>query len=212
MFNYSEKTFVDMPFKKNDLLKMLKADKKVKSEFSSIESVKLTNALSPERTLLEASGQVKEIYVIEIILNSKTIPMLFVDAFNKFIQLQSLFVLRFKNEVKYISSLKLFTEEKMKVLKTFESQWQKEEKFDFPTTNKLKAVFKEIISKITNIRFREEENFQEYVSRFDAIKKLKTEIEKQTKIMHAEKQPNLRMALNDKIKEMKKELEEKING
>ena len=212
MFNYSEKTFVDMPFKKNDLLKMLKADKKVKSEFSSIESVKLTNALSPERTLLEASGQVKEIYVIEIILNSKTIPMLFVDAFNKFIQLQTLFVLRFKNEVKYISSLKLFTEEKMKVLKTFESQWQKEEKFDFPITNKLKAVFKEIISKITNIRFREEENFQEYVSRFDAIKKLKAEIEKQTKIMHAEKQPNLRMALNDKIKEMKKELEEKING
>lgn len=206
MFNYSEKTFVDMPFKKNDLLKMLKADKKVKSEFYSIESVKLTNALSPERTLLEASGQVKEIYVIEIILNSKTIPMLFVDAFNKFIQLQTLFKLRFKNEVKYISSLKLFTEDKMKVLKIFESEWQNEEKFDFPFTNKLKTVFKEMIGKITNIRFREEENFQEYVSRFEAIKKLKTEIEKQTKIMHAEKQPNLRMALNDKIKLMKKEL------
>jgi hypothetical protein len=30
--------------------------------------------------------------------------------------------------------------------------------------------------------------------------------------MHAEKQPNLRMALNDKIKTMKKELKEKING
>jgi DNA-binding helix-hairpin-helix protein with protein kinase domain len=212
MFNYSEKTFVGMEFKKNDLLKMLKADKKIKSEFSSVESVRLTNIISPERTLLEASRQVKEIYVIEIVLNSKSIPMLFVDAFNKYIEFQTLLVLRFKNEVKYISSLKLFTEDKMKVMKTFESEWQKEEKVEFPITNKLKNVFKEMISKITNIHFLEEENFQEYVSRFETIKKLKQEIEKQTKLMHAEKQPNLRMALNDKIKTMKKELKEKING
>lgn len=212
MFNYSEKTFVGMEFKKNDLLKMLKADKKIKSEFSSVESVRLTNIISPERTLLEASRQVKEIYVIEIVLNSKSIPMLFVDTFNKYIEFQTLLVLRFKNEVKYISSLKLFTEDKMKVMKTFESEWQKEEKVEFPITNKLKNVFKEMISKITNIHFLEEENFQEYVSRFETIKKLKQEIEKQTKLMHAEKQPNLRMALNDKIKTMKKELKEKING
>lgn len=212
MFNYSEKTFVGMEFKKNDLLKMLKADKKIKSEFSSVESVRLTNIISPERTLLEASRQVKEIYVIEIVLNSKSIPMLFVDTFNKYIEFQTLLVLRFKNEVKYISSLKLFTEDKMKVMKTFESEWQKEEKVEFPITNKLKNVFKEMISKITNIHFLEEENFQEYVSRFEIIKKLKQEIEKQTKLMHAEKQPNLRMALNDKIKTMKKELKEKING
>ena len=132
MFNYSEKTFVGMEFKKNDLLKMLKADKKIKSEFSSVESVRLTNIISPERTLLEASRQVKEIYVIEIVLNSKSIPMLFVDTFNKYIEFQTLLVLRFKNEVKYISSLKLFTEDKMKVMKTFESEWQKETKFDFP--------------------------------------------------------------------------------
>ena len=212
MFNYSEKTFVGIEFKKNDLFKILKADKKIKSEFSSVESVRLTNIISPERTLLEASGQVKEIYVIEIVLNSKSIPMLFVDTFNKYIEFQTLLVLRFKNEVKYISSLKLFTEDKMKVLKTFESEWQKEEKVEFPITNKLKNVFKEMISKITNIHFLEEENFQEYVSRFETIKKLKQEIEKQTKLMHAEKQPNLRMALNDKIKTMKKELKEKING
>ena len=141
MFNYSEKTFVGMEFKKNDLLKMLKADKKIKSEFSSVESVRLTNIISPERTLLEASRQVKEIYVIEIVLNSKSIPMFFVDTFNKYIEFQTLLVLRFKNEVKYISSLKLFTEDKMKVMKTFESEWQKEEKVEFPITNKLKYVF-----------------------------------------------------------------------
>ena len=40
------------------------------------------------------------------------------------------------------------------------------------------------------------------------IKKQKNEIEKQTKIMNAEKQPNIKMKLNDEIKQMKKELQE----
>ena len=58
--------------------------------------------------------------------------------------------------------------------------------------------------------FKLDESFDDYILRIDSIKKLKAEIEKLTKTMNSEKQPNLRMALNDKIKLMKKELQKMV--
>lgn len=207
MFNYSEKTKVDIKFKMLDLFKTIKADKSVKTDAGIIVSVILSNTLSPEKTNLEASENVKEIYVIDIILNSKRVPEIFVDAFNKFIEFQTLFRLHFQNEIKYIVSIKTFNDEKMKILKTFESDWKKEEKIDFPFTTKLENVFKEMLKYVVGYAFRQDESFENYVKRLDEIKKLKSEIDKQTRLMTAEKQPNIKMAMNDKIKKLKKELQ-----
>lgn len=208
MFNYSEKTKVDIKFKMLDLFKTIKADKSVKTDAGNIVSVILSNTLSPEKTNLEASENVKEIYVIDIILNSKRVPEIFVDAFNKFIEFQTLFRLHFQDEIKYLVSIKTFSDEKMKILKTFESNWKKEEKFDFPFTTKLEKVFKEMLKYVVGYSFRQDESFENYVKRLDEIKKLKSEIDKQIRLMTAEKQPNIKMALNDKIKEMKRNLQE----
>lgn len=208
MFNYSEKTKVDIKFKMLDLFKTIKADKTVKTDAGNIISVILSNTLSPEKTNLEASENVKEIYVIDIILNSKRVPEIFVNAFNRFIEFQTLFRLHFQDEIKYLVSIKTFSDEKMKILKTFESDWKKEEKFEFPFTTKLENVFKEMLKYVVGYAFRQDESFENYVKRLDEIKKLKSEIDKQTRLMTAEKQPNIKMALNDKIKEMKRNLQE----
>lgn len=207
MFNYSEKTKVDIKFKMLDLFKTIKADKSVKTDASNVVSVVLSNTLSPERTNLEASENVKEIYVIDIILNSKRVPEIFVDAFNRFIEFQTLFRLHFQDEIKYLVAIKTFSDEKMKILKTFESNWKKEEKFDFPFTTKLEKVFKEMLKYVVGYSFRQDESFENYVKRLDEIKKLKSEIDKQFRLMTAEKQPNIKMAMNDKIKKLKKELQ-----
>lgn len=208
MFNYSEKTKVDIKFKMLDLFKTIKADKSVKTDAGNIVSVILSNTLSPEKINMEASENVKEIYVIDIILNSKRVPEIFVDAFNRFIEFQTLFRLHFQDEIKYIGSIKTFSDEKMKILKTFESDWKMEEKFDFPITTKLENVFKEMLKYVVGYAFRQDESFENYAKRLDEIKKLKSEIDKQTRLMTAEKQPNIKMALNDKIKEMKRNLQE----
>lgn len=207
MFNYSEKTKVDIKFKMLDLFKTIKADKSVKTDAGIIVSVILSNTLSPEKTNMEASENVKEIYVIDIILNSKRVPEIFVDAFNRFIEFQTLFRLHFQDEIKYLVAIKTFSDEKMKILKTFESNWKKEEKFDFPFTTKLEKVFKEMLKYVVGYAFRQDESFENYVKRLDEIKKLKSEIDKQTRLMTAEKQPNIKMAMNDKIKKLKKELQ-----
>lgn len=206
MFNFSNKTQTDITFKMSDLLKQLKADKQVKADASKVAEVKLTNILSTERTFMEASDQVKEIYVIEFSLTSKSVPTMFIDSFNKYIEFQTLFKLIYENEIKYISSIKQFADEKMKVLKMFESDWQDATTQELPITNKLENVFKTIISNITGVSFKQDETYSNYILRLEAIKKLKSEIEKQTKIMNSEKQPNIKMAMNDKIKEMRKQL------
>ena len=207
MFNYSDKTIANIQLKILELFRTIKADKMVKQDANNVASVKLANILSPDRTFLEPSEIVKEIYIIEITLTSKIVPTKFIDAFNKYINFQTLFKCFYNNECKYISSIKDFAEDKTKVLKVFETNWEQEKtKQEFPITTKLDFVFKEMIKYITTISFKQNESFVEYISRFEKITKLQAEIEKQTKLMNAEKQPNFRMALNDKIKQMRKEL------
>lgn len=208
MFIYNDKTIVNKDFKMSSLLKTIKADKMIKSDTQVVSKVVLTNALSPDSTNLEASENVKEIYIMDIELNSKSVPEKFIESLNKYINFQILFRLRYGSEIKYITSLKVFTEDKTKVLKTYESDWQEENKEEFPTTSKLENVFKAMVSYITKIKFRQDETFEEYTDRTNQIKKHKTEIEKLTKTRDAEKQPNTKMAINSRIKELKRELEQ----
>ena len=207
MFLYPEKTKVNIKFKMLELFRTIKADKNIKNDASIVSSVVLANILSKDRTNIEESNVVKEIYVIDIFLTTEKVPKLFLECLNKSINLQTLFRLHFNDKVKYIISIKLFNEEKMKILKTFESDWQEDIKQDFPQTFKLESVFKSMIRKVSNINFKNDENFNQFVERYAIIVKTKTEINNLIKKRDAEKQPNIKMKLNDEIREKKKELQ-----
>lgn len=206
MFNYSDKTIVNMQFKMLELFRTIKADKTIKADAENITAVSLSHIISPERTKLTPSDNVKEIYIITINQKTSRVPDKFLDAFNKQILFQTIFKLCYNKEVKYITSIKTFTEEKMKILKQYETEWQKDKKIDFPMTTKLDVILKTAIQYITGYAFRQEEVYDQYVERLSAIKRQKIEIDRLTKIMNAEKQPNIRMNLNDKIKQLAKEL------
>ena len=208
MFKFSEKTQVNVQFKMLELFRTIKADKVVKADAGNVTKVTLSNVLSPDRTNMESSENVKEIYVFDIELNSNKIPEKFIEALNKSINFQTLLTLRYNDKVKYIIAVKIIDDEKIKILKTFESDWQEETLDEMPSSVKLENIYKQMIAKLTLYPFRIDEDFKQYVERMSAIKKQKSEIEKQTKIMNAEKQPNIKMKLNDEIKQMKKELQE----
>lgn len=208
MFIFNEKTEVNMQFKMLELFRTIKADKLVKADAGNVVKVVLANVLSPDRTNMEANETTKEIYVFNIELNSNKVPVKFLDTLNKSINLQTLFKLYYNDKVKYIISIKEFTEEKMKVLKYFESDWQNESFEETPNVLKLENLFKQMITRITTYLFRDYEDFKQYIDRLNSIEKQKKEIEKITKAMNAEKQPNLKMKLNDEIREKRKELQE----
>ena len=208
MFIYPEKTAVNIQFKMLELFRTIKADKLVKNDATIVNKVILSNILSKDRTNLEESEFVKEIYVIDLYLTTKKVPKLFLDTLNKSINLQVLFRLHYNDSVKYIISIKLYDEEKLKILKVFESDWQEELKEEMPQTIKLESLFKCMIAKITTYPFKTEENFNQYVERYAIIVKMQNEIDKLIKKRDAEKQPNLKMRLNDEIREKRKILQE----
>lgn len=208
MFKYNKKTEINMQFKMQQLLKTIKADKIVKADAKNITKVTLTNILSPERTNMEASENVKEIYVFKIDLISNNVPHKIIDALNKNINFQTLVYLNFNNKVKYVVSIKEFFEQKPKILKTFESDWQDECYAEMPNVLSLENLFKQIIAKVTLISFKQNEGYKSYIERVLQITTLRKAIEKTTKAMNAEKQPNIKMKLNDDIREMKKSLQE----
>ena len=136
MFNYSDKTIANIQFKMLELFRTIKADKIIKQDASNVVSVKLTNILSPERTNLDESELVKEIYIFEINLNSSKVPEKFLDALNKSINFQTLFKIKYAEKNKYIISIKTIEDEKLKVLKTFETDWQTANLQPFTITSK----------------------------------------------------------------------------
>lgn len=206
MFNYGERTAVDVPFKLKELLQTLKANKQVKDDAKVIEEIKLSHTLSEETAGLEPSDNVQEIYVIDLVLNAKQVPNQFISAFNAYIEFQTLFRIHFKDEVNYFVSLKEFNEEKMKIVASYESGWKTSSQENLPITNKLDKIFNAIVSAVVGVDFRQDEAFTEYSERQIKIARQYREIEKLTKTMNNEKQPNLKMALNDEIKLMKKAL------
>ena len=208
MFRFSEKTQVNVQFKMLELFRTIKADKVVKADAGNVTKVTLSNVLSPDRTNMESSDNVKEIYVFDIELNSNKVPEKFIEALNKSINFQTLLTLRYNDKVKYIIAVKIIDDEKIKILKTFESDWQEETLDEMPSSVKLENIYKQMIAKLTLYPFKIDEDFKLYVDRMNLIKKQKSEIERQTKIMNTEKQPNIKMKLNDEIKQMKKELQE----
>ena len=208
MFRFSEKTQVNIQFKMLELFRTIKADKVVKADAGNVTKVTLSNVLSPDRTNMESSDNVKEIYLFDIELNSNKVPEKFIEALNKSINFQTLLTLRYNDKVKYIIAVKIIDDEKIKILKTFESDWQEEQLDDMPSSVKLENIYKQMIAKLTLYPFKTSEDFKQYVDRMSAIKKQKSEIERQLKIMNAEKQPNIKMKLNDEIKQMKKELQQ----
>lgn len=211
MFRFSEKTQVNIQFKMLELFRTIKADKVVKADAGNVTKITLSNVLSPDRTNMESSENVKEIYVFDIELNSNKIPEKFIEALNKSINFQTLLTLKYNDKVKYIIAVKIIDDEKIKILKTFESDWQEETLDDMPSSVKLENIYKQMIAKLTLYPFKTSEDFKQYVERMSEIKKQKSEIERQTKIMNTEKQPNIKMKLNDEIKQMKKELQ-KLEG
>lgn len=207
MFNYPEKTETNKTFKINELLKLLNVDKETKKDSTIIESIKLSNILSSETTSFSANENCDEIYIIDIVVKEKTLPLLFLNAFNKDINFQTLFRIFYKNEVNYYTSLKIIEKESVKVLKTFESGWKDQELDEMPNADYLEDVFKVMVAKISKVNFKNQESVQDYIQRLTKINRRKKEIEKLERSMLTEKQPNLKMELNDKLKLLKLELQ-----
>lgn len=207
MFELSTKTQVDKRFKMPELYKLIGASKEVKADAANINSVTLTNVLNRDTMNLPSVSSVKEIYIFEIELSEKTIPVLFISALDKAINFHTMFILRHNAETMLYGTYKEYGEKNIKVGKYYSTEWVVERLIKLPlNVSSLDDIYTAIIDELISITARPQESTQAFVVRYDEILRLQKEIAKLQKLVDNEKQPKKRFELNDKLKQLKKEL------
>lgn len=209
MFDLSSKTKVNRKFRLAELYKMMGADKDIKADAKNIVSVILTNVLSQDTMNLSSDGKVKEVYIFDIELNSKTLPTLFISSLDKAINLHTVFILKCEDEQMLYGCYKEKTDKGVKLGKYYGTDWTKEKTpISLPlNVNNIDDIYTAIIDELIPITANQGEETSDFVARFDRINKLKNEIVRLQKQVDNERQPKKRFELNDELKKLKKELE-----
>jgi len=213
MFELSSKTKVDRRFRLAELYKIAVADKQVKENAKNILSVVLTNVLSQETMNIPAGDKVKEIYIFNIELSSKTIPALFISSLDKEINLHTVFVFSCGEEVTLYACYKEISAKGVKLGKYYSTDWAKQQPpVPLPlTVASMDDIYTAFIDELIPIASNEGETTTDFVARYDKIEKLKIAIAKKQRQVDNERQSKKRFELNDELRKLKKELKELLN-
>lgn len=213
MFVFSSKTQVNKKFRFQELFKLMSADKAVRADAKTVLSVTLANVLSSDTLNLPANGKVKEIYVFDIELSSKTIPDLFISALDKAINLHTIFVLHHDRKEMLYGAYKERTEKGVKIGKYFGTDWKDQsEQISIPLdAASLDEIYKAMLCTLIPLESGREETASDFVARNYLIRKLKFEIDKKQRQVDNERQSKKRFELNDELKKLKKELKKLLN-
>lgn len=213
MFIFSSKTQVNKKFRLQELFKQTAADKAVRADAKTVLSVTLTNVLSSDTLNLPTKGKVKEIYVFDIELSSKTIPILFISALDKAINFHTIFVLHYDGKEMLYGAYKERTEKGVKIGKYYGTGWKDQsEPISIPIdATSLDEIYKAMLCTLIPLESGKEETASDFVARYDLIRKLKFEIDKKQRQVDNERQSKKRFELNDELKKLKKELKKLLN-
>lgn len=208
MFDLSTKTRVNRRFRLAELYKLMAADKDVKADAKGILSVVLMNVLSQDTMNIPVGDIVKEIYIFDIELSSKSIPALFISSLDKAINLHTLFVLRFNDERMLYGCYKEKTEKGVKLGKYYSTDWTKAQTpISLPlNVFSMDDIYTAIIDRLIPIAAKQNETTSDFVARYDMIRKLKFEIDKKQRQVDNERQSKKRFELNDDLKKLKEQL------
>ena len=208
MFEFSSKTKLDKPFKLTDLFRQVNADKEVKKDAAGITGVVLTNVISPKTLNCAADGEIREIYVFEITVSQQYVPDLFIKELDKNIKLHTLFNVRFGEREYSMLSYKLGSAKG----KYYTTNWEEAADFPVPPAGSVPALYQFILSKFLPYPPREGEAPWEYVMRNTRLVKLDGQIVSTSAAMARESQSKRKFELNAKLKQLKEEREELLEG
>ena len=208
MFNFSSKTFVGKEYKVSDFLTQIKANKEVKDDAKKIISIVFQNAINAKSLNAEEDKEYQNIYVIRLVLKERLIPQLFIEELDKNISFHTFFICECNGEFATIIAYKE-TGLKVKIdSKYYINDFKKQQFVDVPIINKVKDIYKFILSYEIGIHSRDSESPADYMKRVKAINKLKFQISKTESGIVYETQPKKKFEYNERLRKYKKELEE----
>lgn len=197
MLNLPNQAFIDKFLPKKSFEEKVVNGKKV---FKDISKITLKYKLAPNTINIEASENIKEILIFELILNEKNIPKDAIKKIDELVVFPKLFVFKYKEDFCYGI---FYKEEK----KYFFSNWNEKKEFDFVALN-LEKVYENIIktffktqNKNANIDFKKSFELE------NKIENLKKEIEVLENKIKKEKQFKNQLELSKKLTPLKTQLE-----
>jgi hypothetical protein len=208
MFRFSSKTQVDRVFKIKELYKVIKADKEVKEEASYIDKVTVSKVISLDTVNMKSSEECKEIYIFEIELKEKQVPLKFIRSLEEVTKLHTYFVLKFGELIKEFCVHRLIQGDTIKFGKQFESEWRKEDLKELPYCGSIKDIYKNLVSSLIPIVLKENEELEQFIERYLQIQKLKKDIESLEKKAYQAKQPRKKFDLGRDLRNLKLKLKE----
>lgn len=208
MFEFSSKTRVDRSFKMTDLFRQMNASKEAKKDAACIEKIVLKNVLSPTTLNCEAHKEIKEIYVFEITVFSRTVPEIFIKELDQSIKLHTLFNIR---DGEFELSMISYKTGNAKG-KYYATNWESEPDFPVPLVNSVPELYKYILSKFLKYPPFEEESVGEYLKRYNQLIKLDYQINSTTIAIARENQSKRKFEYNARLKGYKEEREKLLEG
>ena len=208
MFDLNNKTEVNKVFKIREIFKMINADKDVKRDAEVIEKISLTNVISKETLNIKSDEYCKEIYVFNITLKEKRIPIDFIKAFDKNIELHTYFLFEYENEFKEVCIYRYVEDNSIKRGRIYENEWGNKESRELPYCINICEIYNKFILNLVDLNIRENENINDFLERFYNIKQLKKEISALEKKAFKESQPRKKFDIGREVKIKKEKLKE----
>ncbi len=207
MFDLNSKTVVNKKFKINEILKMINADKNIKKDASCIESIYLSNVISEETFNMKGNFSCSEIYIFNIAVKEKIIPIEFIKAFDKFIELHTYFIFEYEGEFKELCIYRHIEDNKIKRGNIYESEWGSKEINELHYCVDICEIYNTFVMNLIDLRIRENEDMNAFLERFNNIKKLKKEIQALETKAFKESQPRKKFDIAREIREQKEKLQ-----
>lgn len=195
-------------------MKLAELSTPVRAEFqNNVERLILANILRQETTNISKGKNVQEIDVFEFLLKEKQVSNNLIKEIDVAIPKYILFVFKCNNAIQLAISYKepSINDNKYKVIKTYKTEWQKEENITLEITGlDLDAVYNSFITQIANGQVETDEttDIKSAIEKSINVEKLQKKIETLKSKIRKEPQFNKQLTMKNELKELQKTLEE----
>lgn len=199
---------------KAKFMKLAELSTPVRAEFqNNVEKLILANILRQETTNISKGKNVQEIDVFEFLLKEKQSSNNLIKEIDVAIPKYILFIFKCNNAIQLAISYKepSINDNKYKVIKTYKTEWQKEENITLEITGlDLDAVYNSFITQIANGQVETDEttDIKSAVEKSINVEKLQKKIETLKSKIRKEPQFNKQLTMKKELKELQKTLEE----
>lgn len=207
MKGFSSKTQLNNQFKLSDLARNLSMNREEKEEFKQVESITLAHALNTETTGLKTTDNIELIYIFQITLKTKNIPLKFLRALDKKTKTHTVFEIHDSDKYHYIMANKKISDSTTVgdyTIREINEEWSFPESEQF---NTLEDIYITLLAFVLNLHKRLGESVNEIVERRKKITELEKNVVKLERKKNNENQFNKKVELNEKIRNLKAQIE-----